>query len=249
MIPLRQLALPLAGPLAPEPDLAVPPAPAPPPTAAELQFVRRRGTRRYILRVLEDGSLRVTLPWWGSKRDARAFVASQAEWIARQRARRAEAPDRRWRAGDSVLLDGEHAPLTVDSARPPRIWCAGDAVAAAPGGDDLRPVVERWLRRRAMEQLPAELMALAERHGITVTRVSVRNQQSRWGSCSRRGTISLNWRLVQTPPYVREYVLVHELMHRRELNHSARFWRHVAAACPRYVEARRWLRGDGARLF
>jgi predicted metal-dependent hydrolase len=248
MIPLRQLALPLSAPLVPEPQPAPSPPPAPPPRS-ELQFVRRRGTRRYILRVLEDGSLRVTLPWWGSKRDARAFVASQAEWIARQRARRAEAPDRRWRAGDAVLLDGEPASLRVDAARPPRVWCAGDAVAAAPPGDDLRPVVERWLRRRAMAQLPAELLALAERHGITVTRVSVRNQQSRWGSCSRRGTISLNWRLVQTPPYVREYVLVHELMHRRELNHSARFWRHVAAACPRYVEARRWLRGDGARLF
>jgi predicted metal-dependent hydrolase len=248
MIPLRQLALPLSAPLVPEPQPAPSPPPAPPPRS-ELQFVRRRGTRRYILRVLEDGSLRVTLPWWGSKRDARAFVASQAEWIARQRARRAEAPDRRWRAGDAVLLDGEPALLMVDAARPPRVWCAGDAVAAAPPGDDLRPVVERWLRRRAIAQLPAELLALAERHGITVTRVSVRNQQSRWGSCSRRGTISLNWRLVQTPPYVREYVLVHELMHRRELNHSARFWRHVAAACPRYVEARRWLRGDGARLF
>jgi predicted metal-dependent hydrolase len=249
MTPLRQLALPLAGPLAPESEPAVPAAPAPPPAPTALQFVRRRGTRRYILRVLEDGSLRVTLPWWGSKREARAFVAAQADWIARQRARRAEAPDRRWRAGDAVLLDGEPALLTVDAARPPQIWCAGDAVAAAPGGDDLRPVVERWLRRRAIAQLPAELMTLAERYGIAVTRVSVRDQQSRWGSCSRRGTISLNWRLVQTPPYVREYVLVHELMHRRELNHSARFWRHVAAACPRYVEARRWLRGDGARLF
>ncbi len=246
MIPLRQLALPLSAPLVPEP---VPAAPALPPPAGEPQFVRRRGTRRYILRVLGDGSLRVTLPWWGSKREARAFVAAQAAWIARQRVRRAEAPDRRWRAGDAVLLDGAPAALTIDAARPAQVWCAGVAVAAAPGDDDLRPSVERWLRRRAIEQLPGELMALAERHGIAVTRVSVRNQQSRWGSCSRRGTISLNWRLVQAPPFVREYVLVHELMHRRELNHSARFWRHVAAACPRYVEARRWLRVDGARLF
>ena len=93
------------------------------------------------------------------------------------------------------------------------------------------------------------VVVLEEGVGIAVSRVSVRNQQSRWGSCSRRGTISLNWRLVQVPRFVREYVLVHELMHRRELNHSARFWRHVAAVCPRYVEARRWLRRDGAGLF
>ena len=94
-----------------------------------------------------------------------------------------------------------------------------------------------------------EAHQFSARHDITVARVSIRNQASRWGSCSRRGTISLNWRLVQAPPFVREYVLLHELMHRRELNHSARFWRHVAAACPRYVEARRWLRIDGAQLF
>jgi predicted metal-dependent hydrolase len=237
---MRQLALPLSAPP------LEPLAPAPQDT---VHFVRRRGTRRYILRVMPDGSLRVTLPWWGSKREARAFVASQAEWIARQRTRRAEAPDRTWRLGDVVLVEGEPAVLTVDAANRPTIRCAGDDVGPMPDGDDLRPLVERWLRRLALERLPGALAALADRHGIAVTRVSVRNQQSRWGSCSRRGTISLNWRLVQVPPFVREYVLVHELMHRRELNHSARFWRHVAAACPRYVEARRWLRLDGARLF
>lgn len=245
MTSLRQLALPLVTPASPSTAAAPPTAPA----TAAMTFVRRRGTRRYILRVLEDGSLRVTLPWWGSQREARAFVASQAAWIAHQRARRAAAPDRRWRVGVTVLLDGEPTLLTIDGASPPGVWCGAEAVAVAADGDDLRPLVERWLRRRAIDRLPGELRALAEGHGIAVTRVTVRNQLSRWGSCSRRGAISLNWRLVQTPPFVREYVLVHELMHRRELNHSARFWRHVATACPRYVEARRWLRVEGARLF
>lgn len=235
MTPMQQLALPLTAPLAPAPAI---------------QFVRRRGTRRYILRVLDDGALRVTLPWWGSKREARAFVESQAAWIARQQARKAEAPDRRWRAGDAVLVNGEASRLVVEGTDPPRrVRCAGETVGTPPPGDDLRPMVERWLRARAVRELPSELQALALTHGIAVTRVSVRNQQSRWGSCSRGGTISLNWRLVQLPRFVREYVLVHELMHCRELNHSARFWRHVAAACPRYVEARRWLRIDGAGLF
>ena len=162
--------------------------------------MRRRGTRRYILRVLDDGSLRVTLPWWGSKREARAFVESQAAWIARQQARKAEAPDRRWRAGDAVLVNGEASRLVVEATDPPgRLRCAGELVGTPPPGDDLRPMVERWLRARAVRELPGELLALAQTHGIAVTRVSVRNQQSRWGSCSRGGTISLNWRLVQVP--------------------------------------------------
>ena len=240
---MRQLALPLT-----EPSPGPPPeaeAPAPP----ALQFVRRRGTRRYILRVLDDGSLRVTLPWWGSQREARAFVASQADWIARQRAEHATAPDRRLRAGDQVLVNGEPWVLRIGPANPSEIWCGSERVGTAPAGGDLRPVVERWLRARAGDALRRELATLAGVHAVTVARVTIRNQQSLWGSCSRHGAIALNWRLLQVPPFVREYVLVHELMHRRELNHSARFWRHVAAACPRYVEARRWLRLDGARLF
>jgi predicted metal-dependent hydrolase len=108
---------------------------------------------------------------------------------------------------------------------------------------------EPALRQRAATELPEQLLALAAEHAITVTRISIRNQRSRWGACSSRGSITLNWRLILVPEFVRHYVMVHELMHRRELNHSHRFWRHVAAACPRADEARRWLRTDGQRLF
>ncbi len=169
-------------------------------------FVRHRWARRYILRVLDDGTLRVTVPRRGSQRQARAFVEQSAGWIAKQR---------------------QHV-----ATRPP---------VAHPS--------EAELRRRASKELPPALVALARAHGITVSKISVRNQRSRWGACSARGSITLNWRLVLVPEFVRDYVMVHELMHRRELNHSKRFWRHVAAACPRYDEARSWLRTEGQRLF
>jgi predicted metal-dependent hydrolase len=170
------------------------------------RFVRHRRARRYILRVLDDGSVRVTVPRWGSKRGALQFVDASRGWIADERARREARP-----------------------ARP------AEELAAA--------------RRRAQAELPAELWRLAATHGIEVRRVSIRDQRSRWGACSRRGTITLNWRLVFVPDFVREYVMLHELMHRRELNHSPRFWRLVAAVCPRLVEARRWLRIQGHALF
>jgi len=170
------------------------------------RFVRHRWARRYILRVMDDGSLRVTLPRWGSKREAQQFVDASRAWIAEQQAQR---------------------------NRRPRVLPGYDAS----------------LRRRAQEELPRQLLELAAVHGITVRRVSVRNQRSRWGSCSRQGSITLNWRLVLVPDFVREYVMLHELMHRLELNHSPRFWRLVAAVCPRLVEARRWLRAEGHALF
>jgi len=176
------------------------------PSADRVVLVRHRRARRYILRVLDDGTLRVTLPRWGSKREAQAFVEKSAPWIAKQRQRA--------------------------SARPAIVH---------PN--------EAELRRRASKELPPALLALAAVHGISVSRVSVRNQRSRWGACSAGGSITLNWRLILVPDFAREYVMVHELMHRRELNHSERFWRHVAASCPRYEEARRWLLTEGQRLF
>ena len=170
-------------------------------------LVHHRKARRYILRVLDDGTLRVTLPWRGSKRDALEFVEKSGEWIAQQRKRVLEQPV---------------------SPKP----------RSGEGG-----------RGRAIKELPPALLALAEKHGITVTRVSIRNQRSRWGACSAKGSITLNWRLILVPDFVREYVMVHELMHRRELNHSKRFWGHVRTACPRYREARQWLLTEGQRLF
>src|SRR5918993_340312 len=169
-------------------------------------FVRHRRARRYILRVLDDGTLRVTLPRWGSKREALAFVERSTPWIAKQQ-RQAQA-----------------RPAIVHRDEPA-------------------------LRKRALKELPPALLPLGRTPHITVTRISVRNQRSRWGACSSRGSITLNWRLILVPEFVREYVMIHELMHRRELNHSRRFWRHVAAACPRYEDARRWLRADGQQLF
>jgi len=101
------------------------------------------------------------------------------------------------------------------------------------------------LRARAARELPPRLLELAAAHGLCVTRISVRNQRWRWGSCSRSGHICLNWRLVRMPPDVRDYVMIHELMHLKRMDHSPRFWKLVAAACPEYQAARQWLREHG----
>lgn len=106
----------------------------------------------------------------------------------------------------------------------------------------------RALHDRARRELPARLLALASRLGVAVSRVSIRNQRSRWGSCGREGHICLNWRLVLMPAAVSEYVLIHELMHLRRMDHSPAYWRLVAEACPGYREARDWLRRFGPSL-
>ena len=94
----------------------------------------------------------------------------------------------------------------------------------------------------AAKELPPRVLEHAVAHQLPVRRIAVRNQRSRWGSRSRHGTISLNWRLIQAPPFVRDYLILHELAHLREMNHSARFWREVERVCPSYETAERWLK-------
>ena len=111
------------------------------------------------------------------------------------------------------------------------------------------PALEAELSERAKRQLIPRLHELAAQHGLTFTRVTIRNQRSRWGSCSRSGAIALNYRLIQMPADVADYVLIHELMHLKQQNHGPRFWRLVAAACPHFREAERWLRTHGRSLL
>jgi predicted metal-dependent hydrolase len=91
-------------------------------------------------------------------------------------------------------------------------------------------------------------MDLASLYGINVTRVTVRNQKTRWGSCSRKGTISLNWELIQTPAFVRDYIILHELAHRKHMNHSDKFWQEVERLCPDYLQAEAWVKQQGELL-
>jgi hypothetical protein len=111
------------------------------------------------------------------------------------------------------------------------------------------PHVEQELKARAHRELPPRLLALAAENGLTVARITIRDQRSRWGSCSAKGHIALNYRLMLMPDSVRDYILVHELMHLRQPDHSRRFWRLVEAACPGFRDAERWLRRHGSSLF
>lgn len=110
------------------------------------------------------------------------------------------------------------------------------------------PATVREWRQRASHELPRLLLERARALGLTVAGVSIRNQRTRWGSCSREGRITLNWRLLLMPEPVRDYVIVHELMHLRRLDHSRAFWALVAEVCPGYRDAVRWLRMNGRLL-
>ena len=125
-------------------------------------------------------------------------------------------------------------------------WVLRQRAALAQGRFPLED--RQRLKAQARAELPRRLQELAERHDLRVTRISIRNQRTRWGSCGRDGHVCLNWRLVVMPDWVRDYVIVHELMHLKRMDHSPAYWRLVAAAYPRYREARQWLRANGPEL-
>ncbi len=243
-----QLHLPFLQAVAEQAPTSVAEPPAPQPEAIE--FVRVPRARRYILRVRPDGTVRVTVPRGGSRREAEQFMRRHAKWIARERSRvHIEHAAPRWQDGTTILFDGEATRIVVEPRGDAWHVRYGDRAVAARDVSDIRAVIERDLRELAKATLLPRLRELAAQHALEVGAVSVRNQRSRWGSCARNGNIALNFRLVQMPRAVRDYVLIHELMHIKQQNHSRRFWRLVEAACPEFRQAERWLRTTGRTLF
>ncbi len=212
--------------------------------------MRVRRARRYILRVRPDGTLRVTVPRGGSRLEAEQFVDKNRRWIERERRRvRIEYAPVAWDDGREILLGGEPIRIRLDHRGDHWVIQYGDRRTSVTASADARGAIEADLRELARTELVPRLHELAAQHDIRIGSVSIRNQRSRWGSCARNGNIALNFRLVQMPPAIRDYVMLHELMHVRQQNHSRRFWRLVQQVCPGFREAERWLKTKGRALF
>ncbi len=224
-----------------------------PPAAGEgprpgIVFKRSASARGYRLSLRRDGVAVATIPVRGSQREAERFVELNREWLerARERHRRRPRAADTWTIGTAVLWRGDFAEIRPAAAGERPSVCVGADVFRVPRLDgDLRPVMEARFLRRAKVELPARAWELAAQTRMNVTRVSVRDQRSRWGSCTAAGVISLNWRLILTPEFVRDYIIHHELMHLREMNHSARFWACVEEVFPKWREAEAWIKRNG----
>ena len=208
-------------------------------------IVRHPRARRYVLRMAPDGQLRLTVPRGASIRAGLSFVGRQAGWIDKERARRAvQVSD--WTAETTLWWRGVRvSPVRADR----QVAIGDDLMPLADAEASIRHAFEPWARALAARELTARCHALSASCGEAIARVQVRNQRSRWGSCSPRRVIALNWRLIQTPSSVSDYVIFHELMHLRQANHSRRFWREVESVCPGWRDAERWLRKFGREVL
>jgi predicted metal-dependent hydrolase len=213
---------------------------------------------------MRPAGLEVVVPRGFSQRKIPGLLEEKSEWIARASKRvedhrmrlQSEPP----RSPERVCLSAVGEEWAVEY-RAPRGTAAAHTVSAREGsgyrllvaGDPqdfeaCKKAICRWLTRRAREELVPRLARLAAMYGFKYERASIRQQRTRWGSCSRKGTISLNARLLLLPAVVVDYVLLHELCHTVQMNHSPRFWALVERHDPDY-KAHKKLMGASARAM
>jgi predicted metal-dependent hydrolase len=189
-----------------------------------------------------------------SLRTLEDFLCEKREWILRALSRMPARTER------STIEEGDILPYLGRDLRVvtrfggeqgPRVSATSTSmIVTLPqnGTFDLRSAVIDWLRARARARLPERVQELAADKDLSWGRLSLRDQRTLWASCSRKGTLSFNWRLILMPPEVMDYIILHELAHLKELNHSERFWEIVESWCPGYRRRKRWLRDNEALL-
>jgi predicted metal-dependent hydrolase len=213
---------------------------------------RHRQARRYTLRI--DAALHevvLTMPPRGSVREARDFAQQHGGWIAARLKRLPEAAP--FVHGVEVPLRG--IPHRIVHRRNTRgtVWTETDdrgqrllCVAGEPPHLDRR--IGDFLKREARADLETVSNRYAAKLGLPIKRVSIRDQSSRWGSCSNTGVLSFSWRLILAPSYVLDYLAAHEVAHLKELNHSPRFWKLVGRLDTDFERAKAWLDAHGTDL-
>jgi predicted metal-dependent hydrolase len=209
--------------------------------------VRRSARRRSIPLTLDERGLRVGAPWQAGEHAIVRQLHRHADWVLKkieEWSRRRPAA-RRWQDGETVMLLGEPVRLSVlpkPCAPELRTGCLFVGCADPHHAAGLESEVTGWLRERALACFGERVAHFVPMLGVPTPHVRLSSARTRWGSCHPAGHILLNWRLIHFPLPLVDYVVVHELAHLRELNHSARFWRLVAQVVPDHAARRAELR-------
>jgi predicted metal-dependent hydrolase len=213
-----------------------------------------RRARRVSLRIREAGLVEVVVPMHLVMSAPETVLKRHAQWIVRtlDRLSRAAADggERPPGEGSRILFLGAERTIRVlrDERRRPSVALTESEIIVRltpESPEDIRPLLERWMRGQAESIIPLRVRGLNEQWKFRYNRITVRNQRTRWGSCSRKGSLSFNWRLVILPVEVADYLIFHELAHLQYLDHSSRFWSLVGQICPSFRQSERWLRWHG----
>lgn len=217
-----------------------------------IQFVRSHFSKasNYTLTMRPDGRIRVSLPSDGNESIARLFIAQNHRWIHQQRKSVAKARriDEDWDDGTRIMYFGDWVTLRRLKSEP-AILLGDLKIPSESTRVGLKAQTLDYLQNQAKAYLPKRIEELSYKNALPFNRVFIKNQQRRWGTCSKRKNISLNWRLIQCPDWVRDYVILHELQHTKYMNHSLRYWRSLKQLCDHVRQAEDWLKSHSFILL
>ncbi|MBM3166532.1 MAG: M48 family metallopeptidase [Chloroflexi bacterium] len=222
-----------------------------------IPYVVKRSTRARNIRleIRRGQGLVVVIPRMCPAERVTEVLKAKKRWILRNLAGQSQLyPQLREQGikfGDVVSYLGR--PLVVvagrkRSAEYARLERNRLVVSGVSSGEQIGSVLEQWYRVQAAGLVAERVGKWGTELGVNPGKVTIRGQRTRWGSCSRKGNLSFNWKLVMAPEAVIDYVVIHELAHLKEMNHSRRFWRLVARHCPEYCQCKKWLRAHEAEL-
>jgi len=210
-----------------------------------------RSKRKTLSLIVEtDGTLTVRAPLRMKAADIRAFLEAKSPWILRKQAeaRKAAPAQHRYVDGETFLYLGKQVPLRFVRDRKPALVLDRAFKLAQSAQPQAESAFQAWYKKQARAVLTERAGYFARKHGFEIEKIRITSARTRWGSCSAKKTLSFTWRLVMAPPEVVDYVVVHELCHLRELNHSRAFWAQVEAILPDYKGKRKWLKENGNLL-
>ena len=216
--------------------------------------IKRSLRRRAISILVDEDGLRIGAPWHATQSAIERLLCKHAQWVLRKldewHVRRTRSSE--WLVGDRVMLLGQPFIVRID-AEVARAGIRGEHLVipatAASEGSPAR-FVHEWMHDQALRCFEERVAHYRRLLGVkTAPRVLLSSARTRWGSCHSSGRIHLNWRLIQMPAHLIDYVVAHEVAHLLEMNHSQRFWRAVGRLVPDYAEHRKELRREGHRYL
>jgi predicted metal-dependent hydrolase len=217
-----------------------------------IRLRRHRRARRYTLRIHpSDREAILTMPPRGTLAEAKDFAQRHGGWIAARLGRLPKAAP--FLPGTVVPIRGVGHRIVHRAGVRGTVWPetrdSGERVLCVAGSaEHIERRVNDYLKREARNDLQEAVQTYARALGVRVKRLSIRDQSSRWGSCTSAGSLSFSWRLILAPPHVLDYLAAHEVAHLVEMNHSPRFWRVVDKVCDDVERAKRWLDTHGNDL-
>ena len=214
--------------------------------------IRRNARRKNVALGAKDGSFFIAAPLRASRESLAAIIEENGEALRRKlmSIQTTRAQEHRYKEGELFYYRGDQYPLRFASRNgvyPLKLEDGAFVSFSGLTSEEIRHNFEVWYRLRLREIIQREFPAWCKRIGAAPSRVSLKNAKTLWGSCSSSGGVTFNIRLALVPPPLAEYVMIHELCHMAEMNHSPKFWAQVAKYCPDYAARRKELKTDGGK--